>query len=65
MFLLHSKQHNGRGQAKGHPAGPAMHWLIKTLLLPEKVTDLTVKQIVVKAKAHFNPKPLFIAKRYV
>lgn len=62
MFLLDSKQHNYRGQAKGHPAGPTVHWLIKTMPLPEKVTDLTVKQNVAKAKVHFNPKLLSLSR---
>lgn len=34
------------------------------LVSPYKVTNLTFKEIIVKTKVHFNPKPSIIIKRY-
>ena len=44
--------------------GPTTYRLLKTLASPERVTDLTFEQLVELAKAHFNPKPSPIVKRY-
>lgn len=44
--------------------GPTMYRLIKMLVSPYKVTDLTFEEIIAKAKVHFNPKPSPIVKRY-
>ena len=41
--------------------GPSTYRLIRTLVSPDKVTDFT---LVEKARAHFNPKPSPIVKRY-
>ena len=38
--------------------------LIHTLVPPDKVTDFTFSSLVEKARAHFNPKPSPIVKRY-
>ena len=43
--------------------GPAMYQLLKPLVLPEKLTDLTFSDIVKQAKKHFNPKSSPIVKR--
>lgn len=34
------------------------------LVSPYEVTNLTFKEIIVKTKVHFNPKPSMIIKRY-
>ncbi|ETW98899.1 MAG: hypothetical protein ETSY2_42010 [Candidatus Entotheonella gemina] len=47
-----------------HAVGPKTYRLIKTLVSPALVTELTFEDIVVKAKAHFNPKPSPIVKRF-
>ena len=43
--------------------GPATYRLLKTLVLPEKLTDLMFSEIVERVKKHFNPKPSPIVKR--
>ena len=45
-------------------AGASTYRLIRTLVSPDKVTDVSFANIVGKAKAHFNPKPSPIVKRY-
>ena len=42
--------------------GAATYCLVKTLVSPSNLTDLSVEEIVVQAKAHFNPKPSPIIK---
>ena len=37
--------------------GPSTYRLIKTLVSPSKVTDLSFADIIDKARAHFSPKP--------
>ena len=44
--------------------GPATYRLLKTLVSPSKITDLSFKEIVEQAMKHFNPKPSPIVKRY-
>ena len=44
--------------------GPPTYRLIRTLVSPDKVTDFTYSVLVEKARAHFNPKPSPIVKRY-
>ena len=44
--------------------GASMYRLRKTLASPSSLTDLSVEEIVARAKAHFNPKPSPIVKRY-
>ena len=44
--------------------GASTYRLIRTLVSPEKVTDYTFTSLVDKARAHFNPKPSPIVKRY-
>ena len=44
--------------------GPSTYRLIHTLVSPDKVTDFTFSALVEKARAHFNPKPSPIVKRY-
>ena len=44
--------------------GPATYRLIKMLVSPKKVTDLTFEEMVTKTTKHFNPKPSPIIKRY-
>ena len=44
--------------------GPTTYRLLKMLVSPERVTDLTFERLVELAKAHFNPKPSPIVKRY-
>ena len=41
-----------------------MYRLLKTLVSPERMTDLTFERLVELAKAHFNPNPSPIIKRY-
>ena len=44
--------------------GPSTYRLIRTLVSPDKVTDFSFTALVEKARAHFNPKPSPIVKRY-
>ena len=44
--------------------GPATYRLLKTLVSPAKITELTFEEIVERAAKHFNPKPSPIVKRY-
>ena len=44
--------------------GPGTYRLIKTLVSPAKVTDISFDNIVEVARAHFNLKPSPIVKRY-
>ena len=44
--------------------GPATYRLIKTLASPEKVADLSFKEIVAWTTAHYNPEPSPIVKQY-
>ena len=44
--------------------GSSTYRLIRTLVSPDKVTDVSFTNIVGKAKAHFNPKPSPFVKRY-
>ena len=44
--------------------GASTYRLIRTLVSPDKVTDVSFEEIVEKAKTHFNPKPSQIVKRY-
>ena len=44
--------------------GASTYRLICTLVSPEKVTYYTFTSLVDKARAHFNPKPSPIVKRY-
>jgi hypothetical protein len=44
--------------------GPATYCLLKTLVSPAKITELTFEEIVERAAKHFNPKPSPIVKRY-
>ena len=44
--------------------GASTYRLIRTLVSPAKVTDVSFADIVEKARAHFNPKPSPIVKRY-
>lgn len=44
--------------------GPATYRLLKTLVSPAKITDLSFEEIVERATKHFNPKPSPIVKRY-
>ena len=44
--------------------GASTYRLIRTLVSPAKVTEVSFDEIVTKAKAHFNPKPSPIVKRY-
>ena len=44
--------------------GVSTYRLIRTLVSPDKVTDVSFADIVQKAKGHFNPKPSPIVKRY-
>ena len=44
--------------------GPSTYRLIRSLVSPGKVTELSLGEIVGKARAHFNPKPSPIVKRY-
>ena len=44
--------------------GASTYRLIRTLVSPAKVTDISFADIVEKARAHFNPKPSPIVKRY-
>ena len=44
--------------------GASTYRLLKTLVSPSNLTDLSVEEIVARAKAHFNPKPSPIVKRY-
>ena len=37
--------------------GASTYRLIRTLVSPDKVTDVSFEEIVEKAKTHFNPKP--------
>ena len=45
-------------------AGPATYRLIKTLASPEKVADLSFKEIVARTTAQYNSEPSPIVKRY-
>ena len=38
--------------------------IIRTLVSPDKVTDYTSSELVEKSRAHFNPKPKPIVKRF-
>ena len=44
--------------------GASTYRLLKTLASPSNLTDLSVEEIVARAKAHFNTKPSPIVKRY-
>ena len=44
--------------------GPSTYRLIRTLVVPAKVTEVSFDEIVAKAKAHFCPKPSPIVKRF-
>ena len=44
--------------------GPSTYRIIRTLVSPDKVTDYTFFELVEKARAHFNPKPSPIVKRF-
>lgn len=44
--------------------GPRTYRLIKTLVSPAKVTEVSFEDIVEAARAHFSPKPSPIVKRY-
>ena len=44
--------------------GPSTYRLIRTLVAPAKVTEVSFDDIVAKAKAHFCPKPSPIVKRF-
>ena len=44
--------------------GPSTYRLIRSLVSPAKVTEVSLGEIVGKARAHFNPKPSPIVKRY-
>ena len=45
-------------------AGASTYRLVKSLVLPQKVTEFTFQELVEKVKTHFNPKPLPIMKRF-
>ena len=44
--------------------GPSTYRIIKTLVSPAKVTDVSFQDLVDKATAHFCPRPSIIIKRY-
>ena len=44
--------------------GPLMFRLMRSIVLPTPLTDFTFKELVVKMKAHREPKPLVIVQRY-
>ena len=44
--------------------GPSTYRLIRALVSPSKLTDFSFTQLVDKARAHFDPKPSPIVKRY-
>ena len=45
-------------------AGASTYRLVKSLVLPQKVTEFTFQELVEKVKTHFNPKPSPIMKRF-
>ena len=45
-------------------AGASTYCLVKSLELPQKVTDFTFQELEEKVKTHFNPKPSLIMKRF-
>ena len=44
--------------------GASTYRLIRTLVAPSKVSEVSFEDIVKRAKAHFNPKPSPIVKRF-
>ena len=45
-------------------AGASTYRLVKSLVLPQKITEFTFQELVEKVKTHFNPKPSPIMKRF-
>ena len=44
--------------------GAPTYRLIRTVVSPAKVTELSFTELVEKAQGHFNPRPLFIVKQF-
>ena len=60
MNVLNTNEINAEDKRRAillNAVGTSTYQLIRTLVSPAKVTEVSFAEIVGKAKAHFNPKP--------